>query len=123
MPSSSSTSSAAAAEDGQPLILNMRSTVASRQKMHPLQVNDPEAMSWIKLVKLEYIENVVQSPVPRSQDLPEEAFGKIHGRAVVVSTSHAWYVFLQAYLRLLLPSPYIIPAPTTSSSRLVIVAM
>ena len=50
---------------------------------HPLIANAPDVASYIKFVRLEFLEELVCSdtrvPVPRQQDLPDEAFGM--GRA------------------------------------------
>ena len=68
-----------------------RPTVRNRQEQHPLRLHDPDALRYIKLIKLEYIEKEIQCPVPRCQLVPDKAFGELHGRAVLVCTSHAWF--------------------------------
>ena len=43
-------------------------------------------------MKLEYFESkTTVAPVPRNQEVPKEAFGKLTGRSILVATSHAWF--------------------------------
>ena len=63
---------------------------------HPLAANDPKAVTCIKFVRLEYLEEKMVSPMPRNQDLPESAFGKLHGKVgrsswQLHATPHAKY--------------------------------
>ena len=59
---------------------------------HPLLQYDPEAAKWIKVIKASYFESSeTKPPVPRNQDLPEEAFGELTGRCILAATSHAWF--------------------------------
>jgi len=61
--------------------------------VHPLLQYDPDVLSGaIQLVKLEYLEaETTKAPVPRNQEVPEEAFGTLNGRSILVATSHAWF--------------------------------
>ena len=68
-----------------------RKTVQERQAIHPLQLNDPEALKYIKLVRWDFILREIDYPVPRRQDIPPRAFGEINGKCIVLCTSHAWY--------------------------------
>jgi hypothetical protein len=59
---------------------------------HPLLQYDPEAAKWIKVIKASYFESSeTKPPVPRNQELPEEAFGELTGRCILAATSHAWF--------------------------------
>jgi hypothetical protein len=63
-----------------------------RQILHPLQVYEPKAATAIQFLKLEYLEaETTKPPVPRNQDVPEDAFCTLSGRSILVATSHAWY--------------------------------
>ena len=61
--------------------------------VHPLVQYDPEAVNGgIEVLKLEYFEaKTTKAPVPRNQEVPKEAFGKLTGRSILVATSHAWF--------------------------------
>ena len=65
----------------------------NQQKLHPLLRYDLDALcGGIQLIKLEYLEaETTRAPVPRNQDVPEEAFGVLTGRSILVATSHAWF--------------------------------
>jgi len=59
---------------------------------HPLLEYDPHALDSIGVIKASYFESSSTiAPVPRNQDLPEEAFGKLTGRTILAATSHAWF--------------------------------
>ncbi len=46
----------------------------------------------IQVLKLEYFEaETTKAPVPRNQEVPKEAFGKLTGKTILVATSHAWF--------------------------------
>ena len=62
-----------------------------RQMMHPLQREDPIAYKFIQFVRLGYLEDEAPIPIPRHQGLPEDAFGKLTGRSILVSLSHGWF--------------------------------
>ena len=66
---------------------------ATRFFAHPLVRYDPEAVNrGIQVLKLEYFEaKTTQAPVPRNQDVPREAFGKLTARSIFVASSHAWF--------------------------------
>ena len=66
-------------------------TMNERQMMHPLQREDPVAYKFIRFVRLGYIEEEAPVPIPRHQELPEDAFGKLTGRTILVSLSHGWF--------------------------------
>eukprot|EP00940_MAST-03C_sp_MAST-3C-sp2_P002698 g2698.t1 len=61
-----------------------------RQKEHPLIKEDPEIESSIRFVRIEFYETI-RAPVPRYQEMPIEAFGKLHGRAVLAAVSQPWF--------------------------------
>ena len=65
----------------------------NRSDIHPLLRYDPDAMNGgIQVLKLEYFEaETTKAPVPRNQEVPENAFGELTGRSVLVATSHAWF--------------------------------
>ena len=58
--------------------------------LHPLELNDKLAFERIKTVKLDFLTEEATSPIPRCQALPPHAFGKLTGRSILVSLSHAW---------------------------------
>ena len=60
---------------------------------HPLVKYDPETVNGgVQVLKLEYFESeTTRAPVPRNQNVPKEAFGKLTGRSILVATSHAWF--------------------------------
>ena len=66
---------------------------ATRFFAHPLVRYDPEAVNGgIQVLKLEYLEaETTRAPVPRNQDVPKKAFGRLTGRSILVATSHAWF--------------------------------
>ena len=66
-------------------------TMNERQMMHPLQREDPIAYKFIQFVRLGYLEDEAPVPIPRHQKLPEDAFGKLTGRSILVSLSHGWF--------------------------------
>ena len=66
-------------------------TMNERQMMHPLQREDPIAYKFIQFVRLGYLEDEAPVPIPRHQGLPEDAFGKLTGRSILVSLSHGWF--------------------------------
>ena len=53
---------------------------------HPLVRYDPAAVNGgIQVLKLEYFEEkTTVAPVPRNQEVPKEAFGKLTGRSILV---------------------------------------
>jgi len=71
--------------------LHKTMTMNERQMMHPLQREDPIAHKFIQFVRLGYIEEEAPVPIPRHQELPEDAFGKLTGRTILVSLSHGWF--------------------------------
>jgi hypothetical protein len=71
--------------------LHKTMTMNERQMMHPLEREDPIAHKFIKFVRLGYIEEEAPVPIPRHQELPQDAFGKLNGRTVLVSLSHGWF--------------------------------
>ena len=66
-------------------------TMDERQMMHPLEREDPIAYKFIQFVRLGYLEDEAPVPIPRHQALPEDAFGKLTGRSILVSLSHGWF--------------------------------
>ena len=66
-------------------------TMIQRQMMHPLEREDPIAYKFIQFVRLGYLEDEAPTPIPRHQGLPEDAFGKLTGRSILVSLSHGWF--------------------------------
>ncbi len=66
-------------------------TMNERQMMHPLQREDPVAYKFIHFVRLQYLEKEAPVPIPRHQKLPEDAFGTLTGRSILVSLSHGWF--------------------------------
>ena len=66
-------------------------TMSERQMMHPLEREDPIAYKFIQFVRLGYLEKEAPVPIPRHQGLPENAFGKLTGRSILVSLSHGWF--------------------------------
>jgi hypothetical protein len=76
-------------------ISNTISSVSSNEGeedlKHSLQVHCPSATKWISFVNMNYLEKHIHHPVPRSQDLPMEAYSELHGRAILCATSHAWF--------------------------------
>ena len=69
-----------------------KTTQVQRFTTHPLVQYDPEAAKWIKVIKAEYFEDEnTKPPVPRNQDLPPHAFGKLTERTILAATSHAWF--------------------------------
>ena len=75
------------------LISSSSSSRKFRRSIHPLLQYDPDALNdGIQLIKLEYLEaETTKAPVPRNQEVPKEAFGRLTGRSVLVATSHAWF--------------------------------
>ena len=67
--------------------------MSNEENVHPLLKYDPDALNGgIQLLRLEYFEaETTIAPVPRNQDVPKEAFGKLTGRSILVATSHAWF--------------------------------
>ena len=63
-------------------------TMSERQMIHPLEREDPIAYEFIQFVRLGYLEKDAPVPIPRHQGLPEDAFGKLTGRSILVSLSH-----------------------------------
>ena len=59
--------------------------------MHPLEREDPVAYKLIQFVRLGYLEKEAPVPIPRHQELPKNAFGKLTGRSILVSLSHGWF--------------------------------
>jgi hypothetical protein len=74
-------------------------TQEERQLLHPLELNDRLAFETINTVRLDFLTDEATSPIPRCQDLPSHAFGRLTGRSILVSISHGW--FFQAH-----PDPY-----------------
>ena len=72
---------------------NEISTRKTKFLTHPLVKYDPEAVNGgIQVLKLEYLEaKTTRAPVPRNQDVPKQAFGKLTERSILVATSHAWF--------------------------------
>ena len=66
-------------------------SMRDRQMMHPLEREDPLAFKFIEFVSLEYLEKEAPIPIPRNQELPEDAFGTLTGRSILVSLSHGWF--------------------------------
>ena len=66
-------------------------TMSERQTIHPLEREDPIAYEFIQFVRLGYLEKDAPVPIPRHQGLPEDAFGKLTGRSILVSLSHGWF--------------------------------
>ena len=62
-----------------------------RSDKHALQIHCPNATKWISFVNMDYLEKNIHHPVPRSQDLPLEAYSELNGRAILCATSHAWF--------------------------------
>ena len=71
-------------------------TMCVRQKEHPLIKEDPEIESSIRFVRIEFYETI-RAPVPRYQEMPIEAFGKLHGRAVLAAVSQPWFYQYHPY--------------------------
>jgi hypothetical protein len=76
-----------------------KSTREMRQLLHPLELNDRLAFETIKTVRLDFLTNEARAPIPRCQELPSHAFGRLMGRSILVSLSHGW--FFQTH-----PDPY-----------------
>ena len=75
---------------------NKMSSLKQKQtefQLHPLVQYDPEAVNGgIEVLKLEYFEaKTTKDPLPRNQEVPKEAFGKLTARSILVATSHAWF--------------------------------
>ena len=70
-----------------------------RQLLHPLELHDRLAFETIKTVRLDFLTDEAETPVPRCQDLPSHAFSRLTGRSILVSVSHGW--FFQEH-----PDPY-----------------
>ena len=70
-----------------------KETRETRFQNHPLVKYDPESVNGgVQVLKLEYFEaKTTRAPVPRNQNVPKEAFGKLTGRSILVATSHAWF--------------------------------
>ena len=66
-------------------------TMIKRQTMHPLEREDPIAYNFIQFVRLGYLEAEAPIPIPRHQELPGDAFGKLTGRTILLSLSHGWF--------------------------------
>ena len=73
--------------------MSRSSTTTTEWDTHPLLRYDPDALNkGIELLKLEYFEaKTTKAPVPRNQEVPKEAFGKLTERTIIVATSHAWF--------------------------------
>ena len=65
----------------------------SDASQHPLIAHVPAVASDIKFLHLAYFERLLLSGrcFPRCQDLPDEAFGLLHGNSMLVSISHGWH--------------------------------
>jgi len=71
--------------------LHRTMTQEERQLLHPLEINDRLAFETIKTVRLDFITGEAEAPIPRCQGLPSHAFGRLTGRSILVSVSHAWF--------------------------------
>ena len=71
--------------------LHKEMTMSERQMIHPLEREDPIAYKFIQFVRLGYLEKEAPTPIPRHQGLPDDAFGKLTGRRILVSLSHGWF--------------------------------
>mgnify|MGYP001320665970 CR=1 FL=1 len=67
------------------------SAADGEEDKHALQIHCPNATKWISFVSMDYLEKHIHHPVPRSQELPMEAYSELHGRAILCATSHAWF--------------------------------
>jgi hypothetical protein len=78
---------------GSTLALTITSSTRTSSSVHPLLQYDPDALDGaIQLIKLEYLEaHTTTPPLPRNQELPKNAFGRLTGRSILVATSHAWF--------------------------------
>ena len=56
-------------------------TTCTSISIHPLELSDKIAYESIKTVKMKWIIEQAKSPIPRYQDLPPEAFGRLTGRS------------------------------------------
>ncbi len=66
-------------------------TQFERQSIHPLEKNDQVCVDNVDFVKLEFLERA-KHPIPKNQLLnPQEAFGELTGRSVLVALSHGWF--------------------------------
>ena len=79
--------------------LHKTDTQQERQLLHPLELNDKLAFETIKTVRLDFLTNEANAPIPRCQALPEHAFARLTGRSILVALSHGW--FFQTH-----PDPY-----------------
>ena len=87
----SSKSSVASSYNSNRSTLHKIMTMNERQMMHPLEREDPVAYKLIQFVRLGYLEKEAPVPIPRHQELPKNAFGKLTGRSILVSLSHGWF--------------------------------
>lgn len=62
----------------------------THELLHPLELNDSLAFEMIETVTLEFLEKEANVPIPRYQDVPRHAFGRLSGTSVLVSISHGW---------------------------------
>ena len=69
--------------------LHLRSAAPQDEALHPLQGNVPSLLEHVRLVRAPVLAGL-PTPVPRCQDLPNDAFGKPSMRTIVVAVSHAW---------------------------------
>ena len=65
-------------------------TEEERQLLHPLEINDRLAFETIKTVRLDFLTDEAEDPIPRCQDIPTHAFSRLTGRSILVSLSHGW---------------------------------
>jgi hypothetical protein len=65
-------------------------TEEERQLLHPLKINDRLAFERIKTVRLDFLIDEAEDPIPRCQDIPTHAFSRLTGRSILVSLSHGW---------------------------------
>ena len=65
-------------------------------KLHPLAAHAPDAAADIKFVRLDFFERLLTDDkwgtvLPRCQDLPDGAFGKLQAKSMLISISHGWF--------------------------------
>jgi hypothetical protein len=71
--------------------LHQTLTQEERQLLHPLEINDRLAFETIKTVRLDFLTDEAEAPIPRCQALPTYAFSRLTGRSILVSLSHGWF--------------------------------
>ena len=63
----------------------------SKIGLHPLEIHAPEAVHSILFVRVEFVLKSLNAPTPKRQDMPQEAYGALHGKSILIATSHPWF--------------------------------